>query len=188
MLQDPRARLFVLFLDINHVEIEGSHNIRQPLINALNRMIGEDDLVGVMTPEMSAGSITFARRTTTVEGMLSRYWNWGERDRISSKDPEEDQYRACYPGMGPTKICPDDDRGVADEMIERRKEKQTIDALEDLVGSLRGVREERKAILAISDGWRLLGPNPALARRLDCTVPTGPDVRIDPRGGKLTTK
>jgi len=151
-------------------------------------MIGEDDLVGVMTPEMSAGGITFARRTTTVEGMLSRYWYWGERDRLNSKDPEEDQYRACYPGRGPTPICPDDDRGVADEMIERRKEKQTIDALEDLVGYLRGVREERKAILAISDGWRLLGPNPALARRLNCTIPTGPDVRIDPRGGKLTTK
>ena len=44
-----------------------------------------------MTPEMSAGGITFARRTTTIEGELARYWTWGQRDRLVSKDPEEEQ-------------------------------------------------------------------------------------------------
>ena len=39
-------------------------------------------------------------------------------------------------------------------MIDRRHEKLTLDALEDLVDYLRGVREERKAVLAITDGWR----------------------------------
>ena len=52
--QNPRARVFVVFLDINHVSIDGSHRIRQPLIDALDRLIGPDDLVAVMTPEMSA--------------------------------------------------------------------------------------------------------------------------------------
>jgi hypothetical protein len=46
---------------------------------------------------MSAGDITFARRLTTIEGMLSRHWNWGEREQLNSVDPVEDQYRACYP-------------------------------------------------------------------------------------------
>src|SRR5437667_9746458 len=52
--QNPRARVFVVFLDIGHVDISGSHNIRRPLVEALNRLIGPDDLVAVMTPEMSA--------------------------------------------------------------------------------------------------------------------------------------
>src|ERR1051325_5676065 len=92
---EPRARVFVLFLDINHVEQTASRRIRTPLIEALDRLIGADDLIAVMTPEMSARDITFARRTTTIEGFLSRYW-WGERDATVFKDPVEDVYAQCY--------------------------------------------------------------------------------------------
>ncbi len=82
-----------------------------------------------------------------------------------------------------------DQNGIAAEMLDRRHEKLVLDALEDLVGYLRGVREERKAILAISDGWLLFRPNETLARPLECEgVPTGPKVSIDPRSGRLTTK
>jgi VWFA-related protein len=189
--QNPRARVFVVFLDINHVSIEGSHRIRQPLIDALDRLIGPDDLVAVMTPEMSARDITFARKTTTIAGFLTRHWTWGERNQTISTDPQEDQYKACYPGL-PPQTCPDgtvdDDRGVADEMIERRREKLTIDALHDMVAYLRGVREERKAVIAISDGWRLFQPHDQLARKLRCEIPTGPQVGVDPRTGRLSGK
>jgi len=190
MAQEARARVFVLFLDINHVEIEASRRIRQPLIDTLDRIIGPDDLVGVMTPEMSARDVTFARKTTTIDAILSRHWYWGERDRLNAVDPEQEAYKACYPGGYPVS-CPDgtfdDDRGVADEMIVRRQEKQTLDALEDLVGFLRGVREERKAVIAISDGWLLYRPDPSLARKLYCHIPTA-GVYVDPRSGKMSTK
>jgi len=188
--QNPRARVFVLFLDINHVSVEGSHDIRRPLVEALDRLIGPDDLVAVMTPEMSARDITFARKTTTIDGFLTRYWHWGERDRLNSTDPQEEQYKICYPGLPPIQ-CPDgtmaDDRGIADEMIVRRKEKMTIEALHDLVTYLRGVREERKAVIAISDGWRLFQRHEQLARKVTCEIPL-PKVGIDPRTGKLTGK
>src|SRR5450759_4927668 len=36
MVENSRARVSVLFLDINHVEVEASHRIRQPLIDALD--------------------------------------------------------------------------------------------------------------------------------------------------------
>src|SRR5258706_13605376 len=61
---DPRARVFVLFLDTTHVELAASRKIRTPLIEALDRLIGQDDLIAVMTPVMSASDVTFARRTT----------------------------------------------------------------------------------------------------------------------------
>jgi VWFA-related protein len=186
MLDNGRARVFVVFLDTGHVEVDASHNIRQPLINALNRLIGPEDLVGVMTPDMSARDVTFARRTTTIEGMLTRHWDWGERQRLSTLDDTEHSYRACYPGNGPVPNgCQDDDRGVADEMIERRREKMTLDALDDLVQYLRTVREERKALLMISDGWKLFRPNQALTRRLNCAVPQ-PTIGLDPRTGRMT--
>jgi VWFA-related protein len=186
MMEDPNTRVFVLFLDTYHVEVEASHNIRKPLIDALDKMIGADDLVGVMTPEMSAGDIAFARKTTTIEGFLTRYWPWGERERLNSIDPIEDQYRACYPGL-PDPNCPGD-QGIYAAMIDRRREKRTLDAVEDLVRFLRGVREERKAVLAISDGWTLFKPDLSLARPVHCETPSGPDVRVDPRTGKLTTR
>src|ERR1043165_8340147 len=47
-IQDPRARVFVLFLDPAHVEQGTSREISQTLVNALNKLIGPDDYVGVM--------------------------------------------------------------------------------------------------------------------------------------------
>ena len=54
MAADPRARVFVIFLDTYHTQIEGSPNMRLPLVRFLDRVLGPDDLVAVMTPEMSA--------------------------------------------------------------------------------------------------------------------------------------
>src|SRR5580765_7145688 len=184
---EPRARVFVLFLDINHVELAASRRIRTPLIEALDRLIGPDDLIAVMTPEMSASQVTFARRTTTIEGFLTRYW-WGERDRSNFKDPTDDAYARCYPGIPQPGEATASDQGIAQEMILRRRERQTLDALEDLVRFLGGVREERKAVITITDGWRLYGPNPALIRPINGQVPTGPTVGVDPRTGTLTSR
>jgi len=182
---DPRARVFVLFLDVNHVELAASRAIKTPLIEALDRLIGPDDLIAVMTPEMSARDVTFARRTTTIEGILSRYW-WGERDQSNFTDPTEDEYARCYPGIPRSGQATASDQGIAQEMILRRREKQTLDALQDLVRFLDGVREERKAVLAITDGWRLYGPNNALVRPIDGQAPPIAAVGIDPRTGTLT--
>ena len=178
MLESSRARVFVLFLDIGHVRVGSSYNIRKPLVDALDKVIGVDDLVGLMTPDMSARDVAFGRKTTTIDGILSRYRFWGERDRLNPVDPEEQRYEACYPPI----LYP----GIAAQMIARRREKMALDALHDLVRFLRGVREERKAVLAITEGWLLYRPDPMLARPLDNTVPSGPGVGIDPRSGKLT--
>src|SRR6266550_320848 len=182
---EPRARVFVLFLDVNHVEQAASRRIKTPLIEALDRLIGPDDLIAVMTPGMSARDITLARRTTTIEGFLTRYW-WGERDQTIFKDPVEDLYAQCYPGIPRSGETTARDQGIAQEMILRRREKQTLDALEDLVTFLGGVREERKAVITITDGWRLYGPNAALVRPINGQAPPGTTVGIDPRTGQLT--
>jgi VWFA-related protein len=188
MLENPRARVFVMFLDYYHVDVGGSNNMRKGLIEALDRAIGAEDLVGVMTPEMSALDVTFARKTTTIANILERHWTWGERDQLISKDPEDLRYRQCYPQFVPQPGCMDD-KGTAEEMIERRREKLTLDALQDLVRYLRGAREERKAILVLSNGWRLFRPNQSLARPVNCVVPGAPPaVGIDPRTGRPTTR
>lgn len=181
LLQNPRSRAFVIFLDIFHVELDASHNIKQPLINALDRLIGPDDLVGVMTPDMSAADVTFARRTTTIEGFLSRHWDWGQRDRITVIDPREQEYQLCYPGLAT--LC-GDDRGIADAMILRRREKLTLDAMDELVRYLGTVREQRTAVIAISDGWLLYHPDASLSRQVNTCSTGSQPMGVDPRTGR----
>lgn len=157
MATDPESRLFVLFLDIWHVQIAGSFQAQKPIVHLLDRVIGQDDLVGVMTPEMSARNLTLARRTTTLEGMLRDSWFWGQRDQMKTLDPREQEIEFCYPDQGEW-------AGIAAEMIARRREAKTLRAIEDLIIHLEGLREERKFVMLLSEGWLLPRENQQLAR------------------------
>ena len=148
-----RARVFVVFLDTYHTQIESSANLRLPLIRFLDRVIGPDDTVAVMTPEMSAREITFGRKATLISNIMQSDWAWARRGRADRRDPKEDLYDACYPAVSANSA------GPAPEMKARRREKLTLDALDELTTYLGGLREERKAVLTISDGWALFREN-----------------------------
>ena len=172
--QDVRARLFVLFLDTEHVEFGPSFNVKGPLIQALNQLIGGDDLVAVMTAGMQGRDLTFRRRTTSIEEMLRGFWS--EQDHRLRESPEEEAIKDCYGNQS----------GISDELIFRQREVRTLDALEELVRHLRFVREERKAVIAISQGWRLFGEDPTLRSSAKAPEPV-PAVGIDSRTGRLGT-
>ena len=196
MAEDSRARLFVIYLDVYYTDIAGSHRIQRSLVNMLNQIVGPDDMFAVMTPEMSPRDLSFARRTTTVEGYLSKYWFWGQRGRLYPEDPVEQQYMQCYLDRSPESMCttpagdtrvpPDFYAGVAKEMIERRHEKQVLDGLTDLSNYLGGLREERKAVITISNGWLLYRPNQALLRQSPCSQPPGVGQPGTTPSGRLT--
>ena len=93
---DPHRRVFVVYLDNQQVSLEGSYRIKEPLIDLMQRIMGPDDLVGVMTPEMSPSQITLGRRTKVIEEGLRENWYWGRRDSIVP-DAREQLYQACYP-------------------------------------------------------------------------------------------
>ena len=154
-LKNPRARVFVLFLDVPHVTIHGAWSVREPLIRLIDRILAPEDLIGIMTPKMAASDIVFARKTDVVAGGLRDKWPWGERFTLH-EDEREVMYRACYP----FRFTED----VVREMIARRRERTTLDAMNELVLWLRGEREERKAILTMSEGWALYKRNPDLTR------------------------
>jgi VWFA-related protein len=171
---DPRARVFVIFLDTYHTQLGSSANMRAPLGRFLDRLLGPDDLVAVMTPEMSAADLAFGRKTTIVSNIFQEEW-WGRRLRgVADEDEKERLYRSCYP---------EGDR-IADELRDRRRERLTLDALADLVVYLRGVREERKAIVTITEGWRLYTENRRLLANSGREAPPlGPPITVG--GGRV---
>ena len=128
MAGDPRARVFVIFLDTYHTQIEGSATMRQPLMNFIDRVLGPDDMVAVMTPEMAATEITFQRKTTVISRMLEREWMWGRRGRGQGMDNDEreDQYEACFPTRSRTAGHCEGDEGAppgeADARCARRSD------------------------------------------------------------------
>src|SRR5687768_12119828 len=153
---DPRARVFVIFLDTYHTQLEGSANVRKPLVSFLDRVLGPDDLVALMTPEMGGSDISLGRKTTVISNILQDEW-WGRRARIADEDPKEHLYRVCGAFLGlPEKVI--------EELIARRREKLTLDALDDLMMHLGGLRDERKAVVVVTEGWLLYRPDDALAR------------------------
>lgn len=171
---NPRNRVFIIFLDTPHVAVESAHAINEPLIRLIDRILGPDDLVAVMTPAMAASQLVLGRKTQVIEDSLRTNWPWGTRFSLL-KDDREYAYEACY-GR---------DTAITKELTNRKRERATLEAIEDLVRYLRSVREERKAILTVTEGWLLYRDNPSLmeAGRPPTVDPVGVDMH-----GKLTTR
>ena len=149
-LKNPRARVFVLFLDTLHTSVEGTWHSREAVIRLIGRMLGDDDLIGIMTPTMTPGEIVFARKTDVIERALREAAPWGTRHTLVEDDVER-LFRTCFPYK--------EQEALVIELKRRRRERMTLDAMQDLVISLRDQREERKAIVTISEGWLLYTPN-----------------------------
>src|SRR5262249_15470842 len=126
---DSHRRVFVIYLDIEHVDFVGSQNIKDPLIDFINRVIGDDDLVGVMTPEMGPQQITFARKTEVVERGLRENGKWA-RSGTPMLDATEQLYDECFPKLAGQENG--NTSALAAKMAVRRREKMVLDSLADL--------------------------------------------------------
>lgn len=170
------ARLFTLFFDRWSVQISGSYRARKPIIDTLDKVIGPDDLVGVMTPEMSPGSITYSRRTGSIERAVTDTWYWGAKNTLQST-PREDSIRACYQT--------DETRDLAAKMIARLREQETLHALDALVAHLEVLRPERKFVMVFTEGWSLFRPDDSLSRSVGNQAPGTDPIRVNPLTGGL---
>ena len=150
---DHRARLFVLFLTAPEPRAAGAQRQTQPrqtqsqIIQMLNGMLGPDDVIAVMTPYMRIEELTFQRRVAQDDELWFRGLN---------KDPKHSRWDACFPPGGGS---------PNGEMKARYRELVTLEALEGLVTHLSGLRDERKHILVMTDGFRLYTKNPRLPSR-----------------------
>jgi VWFA-related protein len=153
MAADPRRRVFVIFLDTFHVERGDAMWVRKRLLAFFKESLGPDDLIAYMTPNMSGRDISFSTSTDPVIAYLDANPVWGVADEMAftESDDIERNLSNCFP------------RDVVAWMKvrSRLREQKSIQALHGLVAYLDGLRESRKAVIAVTSGWRLFNENDA---------------------------
>ena len=185
LAKDPRARVFGIVLDTGHVGVGGSHELKAPLVGMLDRLIGPRDLFGVISTQLPASSFTLGRKTLTVADMLARNWTWGTYDQVSPQGPIEQLFDSCYGPVTDNSRQSDGRPGASRftrELIARHRERETLEFLDKLVDKMAAIREERKFLIVVTQGWRLFGPNQALANELTVREEGGGDPLIVERG------
>jgi len=185
---DPRNRLFVLFFDTLHMagtsRPDGRvgpinydpRTVGRALAKFLDDLIGPDDLVGLMRPETPVDTLLFTRRPSSFAAFLESGGDLQKRFLQFEADETERNYTLCYPREDP------EVGDIAPKMIARRRELLMVDGLRSLVTHLQNLREGRKAVIVISEGWTLFTPDRSLERTLRGQMPGGPPIGI--KGGQ----
>jgi VWFA-related protein len=147
----------VVFVDTYHSSIEDSRPVRAALARALEEGLSPRDRVALTSPELVASELSFGTLPAAVSSLSQPDWSWLRRNGVEARDPKEALYDACFAS----------ERGgaeIAREMKARRREKASLDALDDLVAHLDGMALGRKVVLVVSEGWRLFDENQSLAQ------------------------
>jgi len=171
-LVDPRARVFVAFLDANNVGISGAFYSRLPLMELFDRILAPSDLIALTTSRNPPGELTFGRKSTVVRQQLSDFWTWQDPD-VTVNDAEESMVSMCYPK----------DPDVGNALVARRRQDQLFSNLEGLVEYLGEVREGRKTVFLFSAGWTWFVPDEGLLKvlnRPDYVPPIGVPITNEP--------
>ncbi|CAN5785530.1 hypothetical protein BH18ACI5_BH18ACI5_25000 [soil metagenome] len=170
---DPSYRVFVIYLDNRHLDVTDSHRIRRPIVTLLQRILGPRDLFGVMTTLQEPHDLILGQQSLLIEEQLTRYWDWGSGGRMTD-DPEELALVSCFVAQGKPEI--------GNALVQLRRLDEVFRDLEGLTHMLGGLRDERKNILLISNGWVLPRETRAV---LDSAQPQMPGIGVSGEG-KLT--
>lgn len=186
------ARVFTLFFDPLYTSTSGSYYLQKPLVETFDKVIGPDDMVGAMTPDMPPSTITYSSRTESIERFVTKYWMWGQRDvrwptfNLPGGSPNDNVRNDEFAGIGACYPATDKENfGIARKMIERLKEQKTLRALEGLILHLEGLRQERKFVMVFTEGWPLYGPDQSLSKVLEGRGPLPDPLGTEPGTGRL---
>ncbi len=171
LASDPKYRVFVLYLDAFHVDLSGSHRARVPIADMLNRMMGPQDLFGVLTPAQSPKDLLLGQLTQTIQEQLENHPMWGIAGRLEPQ-PGESELEFTFPRDGKY-------------LVALRRLDKVYSDLEGLVDVLGNLRDERKNIIFFSDS--LPSPNTRFSSLASDPGGRGqpPAIGVDPHG-KLT--
>jgi VWFA-related protein len=133
------VRLFGIFLDDYHVRRESSLVSRQELARFVETQLGPTDMIALMYPLDPVTSLRFTRNHDAVRRGLLQFL--GRKFDYQPRNALEQTY-AYYPT----------------EIVERIRNQVSLSALESLIVHMGGLKEGRKALVLVSEGYSNILP------------------------------
>jgi VWFA-related protein len=136
---DENARIFVFFLDDYNVRQNTAMSARKPVSDFIRNQLAPNDLVAVMYPLTPLDGVVLTRNhegvIRAVERFEGRKFRYEPRNEIEMKYSDQ-----------PT------------EIVERIRRQVSLSALKGLSVKLGALREGRKAIILLSEGYTAMLP------------------------------
>ncbi len=162
------VRLFAIFLDDYHVRLENSMRAREVLARFVENQFKAKDLAGIMYPLWSINDVLLSRNRRQVASALREFT--GRKYDYTPRNAFEERY-VHY---------------VSTIEAERIRNQVTLTAIKGLIIKLGGLREGRKAIVLVSEGFTNVLPaqvNDQVATCNGAACGNQPRARPDPVGG-----
>lgn len=162
--QSEDARIFVFFLDEYNVRLGSSLAARKHLIEFVQTQLGPRDLVSVMYPLSPLDTVVLTRDHNQLVSAIERFQ--GRKFDYTPRNSLEDRY-----ANQPT------------EVVERIRRQVSLSALTGLAVKLGALREGRKAIVLVSEGYLAMLP-PQLRNPIATMPGLGNPNRNNPLAGE----
>jgi VWFA-related protein len=132
--QREDVRLFAIFLDDYHVRRGSSMYARQPLMRFLQNQLQPADMVALMYPLTPLSDVVMSRNHEALARAVEKFD--GRKFDYQPKNQFEEKY-ANYPAS----------------VVERMRNEVSLSALRSLVTHMGSLREGRKAVILVSEGY-----------------------------------
>ena len=147
------VRIFVFFMDDYHVRRGNSMSVRFPLTKFIQQQLRPTDMVGIMYPLMPVSDLLLTRNHDVVANAINTFE--GRKFDYTPRNIVEQNY-ARY----------------STDQVERIRNDVVMGALQGLAVRLGSLREGRKSIVFVSEGFTAMLP-PQM-RRMDASAPENP--------------
>ena len=132
--RQPNVRLFIMLLDDYHVRRGNDLVVRKPLIDFVTNQLAPQDMVAVMYPLTPVTALTFTRNRDSLVSSINNFE--GRKGVYEPRNEFEERY-AYYPAA----------------TVEKVRNDVTMGALQGAAVRLGGMRDGRKSVIFVSEGF-----------------------------------
>jgi VWFA-related protein len=132
--QREDVRLFAIFLDDYHVRRGSAMYARAPVAEFIRTQLRPSDMIALMYPLTPLGDVVMSRNHEAIARAVEQFD--GRKYDYTPRNQFEEQY-ANYPA----------------EVVERVRNQVSLSALKALVTHMGSLREGRKAVILVSEGY-----------------------------------
>ena len=130
----PDVRMFVILLDDYHVQRGNDLSVKKPLIEFIENQLAPADMIAIMYPLTPVTDIRFSRNREASVSAIEHFE--GRKFVYTPRNQFEEKY-ANYPA----------------QVVERVRNQVTMDALKGAAMKMGALREGRKSIIFVSEGF-----------------------------------